>query len=417
MRKAITLSFALLLPAFFLLLSCKKGDPNAERGEYIQVYDSPASDIPLKQAFIPVKGGSVTLYVKSIVNFSAKWQDGNVPAWAEVTQPQSVGDGIWKISVTAGPVSEDAVYERRTGVLMLTAPEIHLGNFFVVGQGLLPRIACDFSWLTGSAAPNETIYDVLMDNWNNAQKGKGFSSTLIEGQEHAWVYGKDGYIKLGSNDYMGADLLTPHTGAFQNDSLLVVSFKAVVQNGPSIGDFYGTTEEVTGDGVDPGPGPGPGPDPEPQDPGSSSGTELITPMSVMASHRAARSMTATDVDDNTLTVEVIGGGVIRGTDRTSLTLTDVPTYDRGSADYPADIFKTGRYLIFIASAPNNPITANTTIRFIAGSMSTLPAERCNRIFLDDLYVYRVNAKTDEDFFALNGGTSGRDRVLGGAAQN
>ncbi|MBQ7517972.1 MAG: hypothetical protein IJU13_06060, partial [Bacteroidales bacterium] len=230
MRKAITLSFALLLPALFLLLSCKKTDPNAERSEYIQVYDSPGSDTPLKQAFIPVKGGSVTLYIKSSVSFNAKWQDGNVPAWAEVTQPQSVGDGVWKISVTAGPISEDAVYERRTGVLMLTAPEIHLGNFFVVGQGLLPRIACDFSWLTGSAAPNETIYDVLMDNWNNAQKGKGFSSTLIEGQEHAWVYGKDGYIKLGNNEYMGADLLTPHTGAFQNDSLLVVSFKAVVQN-------------------------------------------------------------------------------------------------------------------------------------------------------------------------------------------
>ena len=63
--------------------------------------------------------------------------------------------------------------------------------------------------------------------------------------------------------------------------------------------------------------------------------------------------------------EVVGGGVIRGTDKTSITFTDVPTYDRSSADFPADIFKNSSYLVFVASTKNNPITSNTAIRFIA----------------------------------------------------
>lgn len=420
MKKQILTLLRLAGPILLLMqAACTKKDPNAPREEYIRVYDSPACEVPVSSTSIGVKGGTATLYIKSSVPFTAKWQDGQVPAWADVTAPQPVSDDVWKIDITADRISDEAVYERRSGVLMLMAPDIYLGNFFVVNQGLTARIACDFSWLNGSAKPNETINDVLMENWSNAWKNRGFSSTVIEGQESAWVYSKNGYIKLGSNDFMGADLLTPHTGSFQYDSLLVVSFKAVVQNGPSVGDFYAETEPIDGDGTDPDPGPGPGPDPEPDpepvDPGSSSGTEPITPMPSIAIRRAPASVA--DVDDNTLTVEVIGGGVIRETGLTRIVLTDVPTYDRGSSAYPEDIFKDGSYLVFIASTPANPITTNTTIRFIAGSMNTQPAPKCSRIFIDDLYVYRVNARTDEDLFILNGSKSGRDKVLGGATEN
>ena len=37
-------------------------------------------------------------------------------------------------------------------------------------------------------------------------------------------------------------------------------------------------------------------------------------------------------------------------------------------------------------------------------------ERCNRIFLDDLYIYRFSDLFDEDIFPLNG-RSGKDAVL------
>ena len=413
-KRFLTLSHLIVPLLLLALAACTKKDPNARRDEFIDVYDSQACETPLSSSWIGVEGGSITLYIKSSVPFTPKWQDGQVPAWASISKPEKIGDGLWSVRVTADKLSEEAVYERRSGVLMLSAPDIYLGNFFVVNQGFTARVASDFSWLGGSANPNETFNDVLMANWSNVQKSKGFTSTVIEGQENAWVYAKNGYVKLSNNDFMGADFITPRTPAFQGDSLLVVSFKAVVQNGPSIGDFYAETEPVEGDGgePDPGPGPDPGPDPEPEpDPGSSSGTEPITPMSSIAMFRA---LSAADIDNNTLTVEVVGGGVIRGTDKTSITFTDVPTYDRSSADFPADIFKNSSYLVFVASTKNNPITSNTAIRFIAGSMAPEPADRCSRIFIDDLYVYRVDAKTDEDIFERNGSASGRDKVLGGA---
>lgn len=418
MKKATVYLIAAVFLFPLALSSCKKADPNAERPDFIRVYADPGSETPLVSANLPVKGGTTTLYIKSSVPFAAKWQDGNVPAWARMSGPDQIADGVWKVSITADRLSEDAIYERRSGVLMLTAPEISLGNFFVLNQGLTARIACDFSWLNGGANPNETFNDVLMANWNNSQKSKGYTSNVIEGQEYAWVYSKAGYIKLGNNEGYGADLITPHTGAFQNDSLLVVSFKAVVQNGPSIGDFYGETEDITGDTdvptPGPGPGPGPGPDPGPDPETGSSGTEAITSMAPMPVRSYAPA--ATDVDDNTLTIQLTGGGVFRDTQTTYLVFKDVPTYDRNSPNFPEDIFKNSGYLLFIASTPNNPISANTTLRIMAGSMTLSPARQCSRIFIDDLYVYRVNPKVDEDFYVLNGSQSGRDKVLGGATE-
>ncbi len=406
-----------LLLSLMLAVSCHGDDPNAERKEYIRVYAGVSDKEPLASAWLPVRGGSTDLYVKSNVSFSAKWQDGNVPAWASITGPVPVGDKWWKITVSADSLSKEVSYVRRTGVLMLTAPEIYLGNYFVLHQGLQPRISCDFSWLSGSQKPNETVNDVQYDNWSNSWKGKGFTSSLIEGQEGVWVYSKEGYVKLGNSEGVGADLLTPHTGAFQYDSLLVLSFKAVVQNGASIGNFYGTTDPVeqggeTGSHDNP---DDPGNDP---DPGSSSGTEPITPMSVVGTpHPRTQGEDPDGVDNNSLTVEVTGGGVIRdyaSQGRTSIKF-NLTTYDRKSPAYPADIFRDAAYLVFICSTPSNPIGPNTTVRFIAGDMSGNASAVCSRIFIDDIYVYRTNPAQDEDIFVLNDGRSGRDLVLGGTS--
>ncbi len=413
------LCLSALLPAL-ALSSCKKEDPNAERSDYIRAYLPSDRNTPIDQTWVSVRGGSVRVLIESTVPFSSKWQDGQVPAWAEATAPRQVGEGLWEITITAGRMPAELGYERRSGVLMLSAPDQFLGKYLVVNQGFISRVSSDFSWLNGNAAPNETYDDVLMANWTNVQKGKGFTSTVIEGQENAWVYGKAGYIKLGNDDGMGADLFTPHNGLFRYDSLLVLSFKAIVQNGPSTGDFMAITEPVDGDGIDPDPGPGPGPDPgpdpEPEDPGTS-GTEPILPMPVQ--RYGAPQIDPGLMDNGTLTIEIQGGGVLRdqaGKGVTSITFTDLPTYDRESAEYPLDIFKNSSYLVFLSSVPGNAISANTTLRFIAGSMATAPAEKCSRIFLDDVYVYRMNAKVDEDIFGLNGKRSGRDNVLGGDGQ-
>jgi hypothetical protein len=422
--------YYVLFAIAFVVASCQNDDPNALRKEFIEVYATADCVEPLERTHLPVRGGEVTLYIKSNIQFDLEWQDGNIDElgqikpWARVSPLQSIGDGLWKITVSADKLSEEAVYEKRSGVLMLKAPEIHAGRFFVVDQGLTARVASDFSWLTGSEKPNETISDVIYENWSNLQKNKGFKTTIIPGQEKAWVYGKAGYIKLGNSDGMGADLIAPREAMMRYDSLLVVSFKAVVQNGPSTGDFYGDTEGVYGDGeqpADPTPEPEPDPDPTPDDPTPSDptnpgegGTELIKPMSV------AIAPAADEMDNNTLTLEVVGGGVIRDfitTGATSITFNDIPTYNRMHPDFPANMFDGGEYLVFIESTKANPITANTTVRFIAGSMSDTPAAKNSRIFLDDIYIYRVNAKFDEDFYQLNGGKSGKDQVLGGASNN
>lgn len=410
MKKIITYPILSVLLLLWTASSCKRDDPNAERKDYIRVYENLTSEHPIDRTNLPVRGGSVTLYIRSNANFQAKWQDGRVPAWASITRPRLISEGLWEITVTAEKLSEDALYERRSGVLMLTDAGRFLGNYFTVNQGLVKRVGTDFSWLAGSLRPNETISDVLIQNWSNAQKKYGYTSTLIEGQESAWCYSKSGYVRLGGNNGIGADLIMPHTPSFQGDSLLVVSFKAVVQNGPSIGDFYGQTEGMEEGSDSPGSDPEPEPDPGPDTGG---GTEPILPMPVIRKAGPA----ATEVDDGTLTVVVEGGGVIRDIRQTSITITDLPTYDRGSADFPSDMFKGASYLVFVASTPSNPITSNTTIRIIAGSMSPEPAVRCSRIFIDDLYVFRTDTKTDEDLFVLNDSKSGKDKVLGGAAEN
>ena len=270
------------------------------------------------------------------------------------------------------------LYTRRYGVLMLTCEEQFLGKYLVIQQGLDPRITCDFSWMYGSLEPNATFGDVLMNHWTAAQKNLGYTSTIIEGEEDAWVYGKEGYIKLGNDRGAGADFITPHISDFQYDTLLVVSFKAVVQNGDILPDYSG-------------------------------GTEPIVPMS-----RANKR--SNPVDMNVFTVEVTGGGYIRDFVKTGGTSVQmaVPTYDMNSANYPYDIFDGHSFLVFIEGTASNPITVDTAIRFIAGDMKgSSDGGRCSRVFLDDVFVYRQDLLLDEDLFLANGSKSGRDVICGG----
>ena len=387
MMKRLIFILSLALP--LLCMSCnKKAEQSPERAEYIRVYDSADSELPIDSAWVSVKGGTLTYYIRSNVAFDAKWQnEGKV--WARIQQPKKLSDDLWSVSLTADPISDrvysttstDGLYTYRYGVLMLTAPSLQLGKYFVVEQGYVNRIACDFSWLFGSADPNAAYSDVVMDRWTAAQQSQGFTSTPIPGQDHAWVYSKDGYVRLGNNKGYGADLMTPHTAAFQEDSLLILSFRAVSQSGADLPDFTG-------------------------------GTEPIVPMGVMCATKAGDD--AEPVDDNHLRVEILDGGFIRdkiGEKGTSIDF-DLSSYNRESPNYPADIFDSGRYMVFLAGTLNNPINVNTTVRFVAGSMSETAAEKNNRVFIDDIFIYRIDPKKSEDPFILYGSRSGKDKLMG-----
>lgn len=381
----ISLLLAVLLAG---ISACRKVDPNSERSDFIRVYASRAADVPLDRTCVSVKGGTYTYYIHSSVPFTAQWQSED-PSWAGIGQLKPLEDGWWSLDVTVQPVKTRAasdnteplgLYARRYGMLMLQCPEQFLGKYLVVEQGLQSRISCNFSWLYGSANPNATYNDVLMSNWTASQLNQGFSSTKIAGEEEVWVYSKEGYVKLGNDHGAGADFITPHTSAFQNDTLLVVSFKAVVQNGDVLPDYTG-------------------------------GTEPIVPMQPVRQ----RVKSTAQVDNNSFTVEVVGGGFIRDlvkTGGTSLTF-ELPTYNSESPSFPADMFDGGSYLVFIEGTPASPITVNTAIRFIAGAMKGSGEGPCSRVFLDDVFVYRQDLLLDEDLFQLNGGKSGADLISGG----
>lgn len=369
--------------------SCKNSVPNAERSDYIRVYDSKEGDAPIDRAVVSVKGGKYTFFIRSNVNFSNRWQSEDT-SWAEVGSPKLVSDGLWSIDVTVKPVSErtmatvnsvpTGLYTRRYGILMITNPEIYLGKYLVIEQGLEPRISCNFSWLYGASDPNDTYSDILMSHWTTAQVNQGFTSTLITGEDDKWVYSKDGYVKLGNERGAGADLITPRNSSFQYDTLLVVTFRAVVQNGDDLPDFTG-------------------------------GTEPIVPNKLLG----LRGINTKADDSASLTVEVTGGGCIRdfvSSGGTSLNI-DLSTYNRESPSFPADIFDNGAYIVFIEGTESNPITVNTAVRFIAGGMKGSDDGACSRVFLDDIFVYRQDILLDEDLFVLNGGKSGKDIITGG----
>lgn len=380
----------LLIALTAAFCSCKKQGGSPERSDYIRVYASTADDTPLDQTWVSVKGGTFTYYIRSNADFSVQWQSEDM-SWASISEPKNLGSGLWSIDISARPVSErvyttvdgipTGLYSYRYGVLMLTSKDVHLGKYFAVHQGFEGRINCDFSWLYGSRDPNDTYNDVLMSRWTAAQLNQGFTSTVIDGEEQAWVYGKEGYLRLGNGEGAGADLITPHTADFQYDTLMVVSFRAVAQSGDNLPDFSG-------------------------------GTEPIVPMN-LASARAPMA-----AGTGTLRVEVSGGGYIRDlveTGGTSISL-DLPTYDRNSPDFPDDMFDQGRFLVFIEGTDNNPITVNTKIRFIAGDMQNTEEGSASPVFLDDIFVYRIDQWLDEDIFSLNGGKSGKDNIAGGKAE-
>ena len=456
MKKRFLIFFAAFCS--WLMSGCSPIDKNAERGEYIKVYTSADAKTAADEAWLPCAGGTTSLYVRTNVPFEVKWQDGKLPAWARVGEPVRMNGNLYRIDVEFDPLyrrQSEAVsrglYERRDGVLMLTNSGLFLGRYFVLHQGLTKRLGTDFSWLTdGYDIPNKTIGETLYQDWTSSQKAYGYSSTAFEGQKSAWCYAKKGYVRLGNEEGMGADFILPAVSAFAGDSLLVLSFAAVAQVGAALGDFTGNTEGgiTPGEEYNPGTGGGSGegeggneggeggeggnpsePD-EPQvpvNPGESGGTETITPMSI--SYRAAATGSDTEKDASKLRIEISGGGFIRsaaGDKATSLEL-ELGHYDPSSPSYPADIFEGQRYLVFIEGDRSNPLSGKTCIRFVAGDISGT-STRPNRVFLDDIYVYRMwmnyrkdenspRIDMDEDIYKLNSGTSGPDMVLGGASCN
>jgi len=348
----------LLAGATMALPACKEEDPNADRKEFIEVYGSKDQEEPQTTYHVGVQGGLSSFYVKSNVEFSATWQDDESSPWGKVVSVEKSGeDGLYVVQIQTQPRSTIAYYTRRTGTLMLTAPELSLGTYVTIHQGLYPRLSCDFSWSKyGSADPRKddgTIYS----SWSQTNLDRGWTSTTIAGTDGPYLYAKNGYLLLGDADGHGADLFTPYVNDMASDSLLVVTFRAVGYT-----DLEGTK------------------------------------------------------DANKFTVEVVGGGVFRDaagtTPQTKLDI-EIPYYDMTDEAFPTSMWTGTDFLLGVISAPGNEISGNTRIRFTAGDMSGVTGTP-NRVFMDNIYIRRIyESKTyvDEDLWKVNGG-NGADKILG-----
>ncbi|MBR6933345.1 MAG: hypothetical protein IKH49_08595 [Bacteroidales bacterium] len=350
------LAGAAAMLVFPFLSSCRHDDPNAERPEFVEVYEHPDSLTPLSAASVSVRKGEATFYVKTNVEVTPRWQDAETKPWASVTRFEKIKDDLYELQLTYAKRYNIPYYTRRSGTLMLTAPDLSLGSYLPVYQGLTARLSSDMSWSKYGSSDPRKLDGKISSEWSATDKNRGWESTVIDGREEAYLYGKNGYLMLGSGDGYGADLFTPYVDDLHRDTLIVLSFRAVAYT-----DLDGNK------------------------------------------------------DANKLTVEVVGGGVIRDFEAQGTTKIEfeAPYYDLNSEKFPSDMWDEGQFLVGIVGTDTNPLTSNTRIRFTAGSLSPVPGKP-NRIFLDNVYLRKITSNKhvqDEDLFLLNGGKSGKDTVF------
>lgn len=337
---------AALLGAVTLSVACDDDNPNAERGESIRVYTAPDEEPINAGIYVDVRGGEFTLFVDANVEYDTFWQDGETEPWARILERrQSTYPGLDEIVMEFKPRQTYSYYTRRTGTLSFSSPENKLGMFVTVYQGAVARISQYFPGFSyGSTNPLISDGEKAYKEWTAVQKGYNWTTTTP-----LYCFGKNGYIKLGDHLGHGGDLITPYVNELRSDSILMVSFRAVT---------YSDENNVR--------------------------------------------------DNNSLTVNILGGGVFHDTGFTTREI-KAGTYvvDNGA---PAEsMWKHSNYLLFISKTEKNPITANTQIQFVAGDTKAVGVEN-SRIFLDNIYVYTLNELNDT-MIEVNKGTD-NDVILG-----
>lgn len=338
--------FAAMAGAAVFAASCSDDDPNAERGEFIRVYSDP-DDLPVDEAYVDVRGGQAVVYVQSNVAYDVYWQDSGTTPWAEIAdrRKSSSRPGFDEIVLDIEARATYCYYTRRTGSLMFSSPDNMLGRFIPVHQGATARISQAFAWLTyGSADPLLQDGEKSYSGWTAVQKNYNWTTSTPE-----YCFGRNGYVKLGDAEGHGADFITPLTNDLRSDSLLMVSFRAKAYTG---------ADNIT--------------------------------------------------DDNTLTVNIVGGGEFIDSGLTTRQI-EIGTYTVEDGALSGSMWTKSNYLLFLVSTENNPITSSTQIQFVAGSLTEEGSEN-NRIFLDNIYVYTLNELND-NMIEVNEGTD-EDIILG-----
>jgi len=85
----------------------------------------------------------------------------------------------------------------------------------------------DFKWLTyGSPIFYTTTGETRYDSWTDAEKAKGWTTSVNPAYKFVALYARTGFVKLGLTRY-GGDLISPKLSTLTGTKDLLVKFKAV----------------------------------------------------------------------------------------------------------------------------------------------------------------------------------------------
>lgn len=216
-----------LLSLLFLGLSSCDDDKNYSRSDFLIVSETQNKEDQTSTVFCKMTGGLDTLYIFSNVEYDFFFQRAeDEDDWIKIVSQDYISDiEATRLIFEIEPLEKHDL-RRRFGSLSFVHKENYLGQFIKLHQGFYTRVSDDFTWLRyGTTAPYDESNEKLIGNWTDVEKEKGWTSTIFEGEEVAYVYGKNGYLKLGS-ETKNADLITPFMTDAAKDSLYLVSFFA-----------------------------------------------------------------------------------------------------------------------------------------------------------------------------------------------
>lgn len=220
-RLVYAISMAIVLGGMFTV-SCEKETEDINK----QISVSLATDIeePISVWKLDVLGGKDTVYVFSPSEINVHIE--GIDEWLKIVGQEFVPEmGASRLIVESEPMEED--FLQRSGILNISNQDAYSRFFLKVTQGYNTRFSDDFSWLRyGNGNPLDLNASVLFEGWNPTQIAAGWTAPMGIGQDRAYVYGKNGYVQLGSETH-GAVFVSPMIPEIQRDSVLMLAFNAV----------------------------------------------------------------------------------------------------------------------------------------------------------------------------------------------
>ena len=335
-RKMMVKKFFLLFLLSQCLISC---DDKKEysRSDYLIISETKRKEDITSKIFCNISGGLDTLYVFSNVEYEVFFQSDEED-WVKIISEEHMSDlGATRLIIEINPMG-DFDYRRRTSSLSFSSKENYLGQFISLVQGFNTRLDETFSWLRyGMADPLDEQRETLIGNWSVSEKENEWTASDLFHDGIAYTYGKNGYVKLGSETKIG-DLVTPYLTGMANDSVLLVSLDAIA---------------------------------------------YISPLNVK--------------DNNRLTVNILSGGQFQ--DKSTSKTFELNYYDPVDDDLVLNMWKDGHIEFYVISDLDNPISGTTRFQFIAGDGEPVDPEADygqSRVFIDNVAIYVVN----EDYYYL-----------------